>query len=187
MSGSMRWLVGSFLFVLAAGATVPATATTFYCPDCHLGVYDDAQMTRNTGTIFPFQVKSIYLGIRMPAGVGITSLSFSASYPDGFLVMDYYSYVDGATIYPGDSGVTVQWSECLRGSQLLFRARLMTFGLVRDAVLQLGDAVGTSCDGLRDDRWLIPAGCYVANPTGGMGCAVGVRAATWAQMKELFK
>jgi hypothetical protein len=127
------------------------------------------------------------LGIHLPAGVGIASLTFGATYPDGFLVIDYDSYVDGAALRPGDASVTVEWPQCIRGSQLLVRLRLFTFGSVRDAVLQLRDAVGAGCDAARDDRWLMPAGCYVANPTGRAGCAVGVQAATWAGMKALFK
>jgi hypothetical protein len=187
MSGPMRWFAWLFFVALAAGVAAPAAAASRACPDCFFGVYDDAQMTRSTGAVARFEVKSIYLGIRLPDGVGITALTFGATYPDGFIVLDYYSYVDGAVFRPGDASVTVEWPRCIRGSQLLVRLQLFTLGTVRDAVLQLRDAAGAGCDGVTGDRWLLPAGCYVANPTGQAGCAVGVRAATWAGMKALFK
>lgn len=187
MSRPLCWSVRLLFFVLAARAAAPAAAESRACADCFLGVYDDAQMTRSTGSIPRFELKSIYLGLRLPDGVGISSLTFAATYPDGFTVIDYASYVDGATLRPGDASVTVEWPQCIRGSRLLFRVRLFTFGSMRDAVLQLRDAVGAGCDAVRGDRWLVPAGCYVGNPTGRAGCAVGVRAATWAGMKDLFK
>ncbi len=186
MSPALRRVVGLLLLGLAATAA-PAGAATRVCSDCYLGVYDDAQMTRSTGWIALFEVKSIYLGIRLPDAVGISTLSFSALYPDGFTIVDYYSYVSGAILRPGDTSVTVEWPQCIRGSRLLFRVRLFAFTSRRDAVLQLRDAAGAGCDAVRGDTWLLSAGCYVANPTGQTGCAMGVQAATWAGMKELFK
>ena len=187
MSRPRRWFVRLLLCVLAASAAAPAAAASRACSQCFLGVYDDAQMTRTTGAIARFEVKSIYMGVHLPDGVGISALTFGATYPDGFIVLDYHSYVEGATLRPGDGRVTVEWPQCIRGSQLLVRVRLFTFGSVRDGVLQLRDASATGCDAVRDDRWLVPAGCYVANPTGRAGCAVGVQAATWTGMKALFK
>jgi hypothetical protein len=69
---------------------------------------------------------------------------------------------------------------------VLFSVRVFSFDAVRDAVLQLRDARGTSCEN-PSDVWRVPAGCYVLNPTVRAGCTTAVEHATWAGMKELFK
>jgi hypothetical protein len=185
-----RWLfrvVCLPVLCIAARVTAIVAAEPQACSDCFLGVYDDLQMTRSSGSIGRFEIKPIYLGIRLPQGVGIRSLSFSATYPDGFTMIDYSSLVNGATFRLDGAGVTLEWPQCVVGSRVLFVLRLFTFASIRDAVLQLRSAEAAGCDSVRADRWLVPAGCYILNPTGRSGCSVGVEHATWSGMKELFK
>jgi hypothetical protein len=172
------------LAVLFAAAS--AAAALPICSECLLGVYDDAQLTRTSGTAGSFELKSVYLGIRLPAGVRIRSLGFTAVYPSGFSVIDWTSYVNGVRVTPVGSGVRVEWPECIAGTRLLFRVRVFGFGLLRDAVLQLRDATATSCDGAQD--WRVPAGCYILNPSGPpVACGVGTEPSTWSVVKELFR
>jgi len=126
------------------------------------------------GTIARFEVKSIYLGLRLARRCGPHVADVRGDVPDGFIVLDYYSYVDGAALRPGAASVTVEWPRCIRGSQLLVRLRLFTFGTGRDAVLQLRDAAGTACDTVSGDRWLLrPAVTWRIRPAGPVvrGCA----------------
>jgi hypothetical protein len=184
MRETMRrtWLA----WVLVPWLAAPVCAQTRLCSGCFLGVYDDPQMTRATGGIARFEVKTIYLGLRLSAGVGISSLSFDATYPGGFFVVDYTPYVSGTSFRENGSGILVEWPTCVRGSRMLFAVRVFTFDAVRDAVLQLRDARGKSCEN-PSDLLRIPAGCYVLNSTGRSGCLTAVESATWAGMKYLFK
>ena len=48
------------------------------CPACTLGVYDDAALNKNFGTLTPFVAKDLYLGVQLGAGqTGVTGLEFS--------------------------------------------------------------------------------------------------------------
>jgi hypothetical protein len=177
-------------FVLVLGfallyAASPAAALSL-CSDCLLSVYDDPQLTRSSGTASAFELKSVYLGIHLAAGVSIQGLTFTAAYPTGFAVIDYSSYVNGVRIWPQGNGIRVEWPDCISGTQLLFRVRVLGIGLFHDALLQLRDVTASSCDGA--DAWRIPAGCYVLNPTGPpVACEVATGPSTWSVVKELFR
>jgi hypothetical protein len=178
--------VAGLVCLLALFASVPVTAVPI-CDGCLLGIFDDAQLTKTAGNIGVFEVKTVYLGLRQPAGLSIGSLQFEASYPGGFTPIDYTSYVQGAKLSASATSVRVEWPQCVTGTRVLFRLRFLSFGSVRDAVVQLRNAEATACSGSNGDRWLLPTGCYVLNPSRGSGCTTGVKTATWAGMKELFK
>jgi hypothetical protein len=175
----LAWLLVSFLGASAAASPL--------CGDCLLGVFDDPQLTKTSGTIGLFEVKSVYLGLRQPAGLAVSLLQFEASYPNGFTPIDYMSYIEGAKLTAGANSVRVEWPQCVTGTRALFRIRFLSFGSVHDAVVQLRNAEATACAAPGADRWLLPTGCYVLNPSRSSGCTTGVEAATWAGMKELFK
>lgn len=173
-------------FLLLASGSV--RAETRACASCFLGVYDDPEMTRTSGSVAAFQIKSVYLGLTVGDGAALASLDFEARYPTGFTVIDVTSFVTGATYEPHGDGVRVTLPQCVSHSRSLFRVRVLTFGAARDAVVQLSNAVGRSCGGAPEDRWSLPAGCYVANPSaGGSPCATGLEPSSWTAIKGLFK
>lgn len=187
---STRW-VGA-LCVAAMVVIAPlqgrAQEVTRDCGNCLLGVYDDGQMTRTSGTISPFQVKTVYLGIRLGPGMSISNLKFEAVYPLGFTVLDVFSYITGASYIPNGNGVVVDWPACVSGTKALFRVRVFTFGSVRDAVVMLRNAEVGSCQAPAADRWRIGTGCYVLNPSARPpACSTGLAPSTWTAMKGLFK
>jgi hypothetical protein len=179
----MRYFVLLGLSLLCAASSAPALTL---CSECLLGVYDDPQLTLTSGTASPFQLKSVYLGIHLASGVSISSLTFTAAYPSGFSVIDWTSYVNGVRISPVGDGVRVEWPDCIAGTQLLFRVRVLGIGLFHDAVLRLRDVTATRCDGA--DTWRIPAGCYILNPSGPpVACGVAAQPSSWSVVKELFR
>lgn len=158
------------------------------CAACRLGVFDDRALTRDWGTIQPFQIKSVYVGLRLGDGfVGVRDLQFDATYPSGFTFLDVTSFSSGATIEPlGSNRVRVSWTLCVPPSQVLFRVRFLTFRSVRDAAVQIHDARMTPCAGTEPVSIL--GGCYILNPTGQpTPCTTGLEAASWTTWKELFK
>jgi hypothetical protein len=179
-------LAAAFLLLaLAAGSAVAEVRT---CADCYLGVYDDQAMTRSSGQVGFFQVKSVYLGVRLAAEVRISDLEFEATYPGGFTVIDYDSFISGARITPTATGVRVEWPQCVSGTRALFRVRVFSLSSVRNATVQLRNATSASCPGGPANSWRIPAGCYVLNPSGPpTACAVGVEPSSWSTVKELFR
>jgi len=183
------WLRGFVAAAFAIAAAGPAHAAPENCPSCVLGVYDDAAMTRSSGTIGAFQTKSVYVGIQL--GEGYTSfdeLHFDAEYPAGFNVLEVTPYVTGGTIAPeGARGVGVTWPRCVTGSRLLFRVRVFTTRSVRDAVVRIEKASFTTCDSTARNVTL-PGGCYVLNPSGrATPCTTRLQASTWGSIKTLFK
>lgn len=180
----MRALLLLAMSVLLAAVTSAAALPV--CTDCLLGVYDDSQLTRVSGTAGPFELKSVYVGIRLPDGMRIDTLSFSAAYPIGFSVIDWSSYVPGVTLTPAGSGIRVEWPVCIAGTRLLFRVRVLGIGILRDAILRLQDATASGCDGAQ--AWRVPAGCYILNPSGPpVACGVETAPSTWSLVKELFR
>lgn len=170
--------------LLCAAATSAAALTT--CSECRLGVYDDPQLTRISGSAGLFELKSLYVGIRLPDGVRIRTLSFAADYPSGFSVIDWTSYVAGVRVTSTGPGVRVEWPACVAGTKLLFRVRVLGIGFFPNAILRLHDATAGDCDG--GDDWRVPADCYVLNPTGApVACGVAAEPRTWSLVKELFR
>lgn len=159
------------------------------CTGCYLGVYDDAAMTRTTGSVSPFQIKSVYLGIRFGDEVtGLEKLSFEATYPSGFTILDVTPYVAGADIITtGARSLRVEWPRCVQGSRLLFRVRLLTTRSVQNAAVQIRSASVQSCAAVGSKSVKIPAGCYVLNPRGASPCATSVQPVTWSITKGLYK
>ena len=181
--------LGSWVAVVAfAVATGPAAADPPLCPDCLLGVYDDVALTRTSGSASVFQVKSIYLGVRLGAGVRMDQLDFEATYPSGFTVIDVTAYVDGATYDVGGNTAHVAWPTCVSGTRALFRVRVLTTTSVRNGIVLLKNAVGNACGTSATESWTMPAGCYVLNPAGSTPpCATEVEPATWSIVKGLFR
>jgi hypothetical protein len=176
-------------FIAFSALALPAFAHAVSdCSDCSIGVYDDVQLTRTTGTMGAFQVKSVYLGMHLPPGISAQTLRFDAIYPAGFTLLDVSSYIADANYVPQGTGVKVDWPHCVSGTRALFRIRVFSFGAVRDAVLQLRNAEIGSCANPLGERWRVFSGCYVLNPSGRpAGCAVAVEPATWSATKALFK
>jgi len=197
LTGSTQLLVSMNRFLayscIAAALIGPAKAgaqpAAETCESCFLGVYDDAAMSRTTGTISRFEIKSVYLGIRLDETVtGFESIAFDGTYPDGFTVLDVTSYVPGADIQAtGSNSVRVQWPQCVQGSRLLFRVELLSTSSVQNAAVQISNAELQTCaaSGVRTVK--IPAGCYVLNPRGPSPCTTGIVPATWSSTKGLYK
>jgi hypothetical protein len=164
----------------------PAAET---CSTCYLGVYDDVAMTRTTGSISFFEIKSVYLGIHLGESVtGLETLTFDATYPPGFTVLDVTPYVSGADIQTsGSNSVRVEWPRCVQGSRLLFRVRLLSTRSVQNAAVQIRNATLQTCAASGARTVQIPAGCYVLNPRGPSPCTTGIVAATWSSTKGLYK
>jgi len=183
-----------FLFAMIAGMMLAAPSghaqtAPLTCVGCFLGVYDDAAMTRTSGTIYPFQVKSVYLGIQFDDEVtGLEKLSFEALYPTGFTVLDVTPYVAGAEIVTtGSRSVRVEWPRCVQGKRVLFRVRLLTTRSVQNVAVQIRSAALQSCAAAGSRSVGIAAGCYVLNPRGTPPCTTGVVPATWSSTKGLYK
>ncbi len=182
----MRAFLGLAAAIVAC-ATV-ASAESSICGDCYLGVYDDLAMTRVSGVASSFQVKSLYLGLRLGPGVNITDIDFFASYPAGFEVIDVESYVPGATYETVGHVAHVHWPSCVGGSLALFRVRVITTTMPHNAVVQLQSVLAKPCGGAPVEAWRIPAGCYVLNPGSSRPpCATAVEASTWSLVKGLFR
>jgi hypothetical protein len=168
--------------------TAAAASEPLICQDCHLGVYDDLAMTRSTGTVSIFQIKSVYLGVRLASGVQVDQLDFEATYPAGFTVVDVTPYLSGATYNVGDNRAHVQWPQCVTGVRALFRVRVLTVTSVRNGLVQLRNVVARGCGNGTTASWLMPSGCYVLNPSGPTRpCATGATPVTWTIVKELFR
>jgi hypothetical protein len=182
----MRRLLGLWAVVVLFGT--PVLAQSPECNDCFLSVYDDLALTRNTGRASAFQVKSVYLGLRLANGIRASQLDFRASYPPGFSVIDVQSLVPGAQYDTAGNVAHVEWPSCVSGQVALFRVKVLTTAVPRNAVLQLHDAKASACSDPSADPWSIPAGCYVLNPDGNAPpCTTPLVAATWAGVKELFR
>lgn len=180
----MTWVAS---VAVALGATA-ASAESTVCRDCLLGVYDDQAMTRTRGTISLFQIKSVYLGVELATGVRIDELSFRATYPAGFTVIDITPYVAGATYDIAGNTAQVRWPSCVSGTRALFRVRVLTTQTVRNGLVQLTQSEGQACGNGATASWILPAGCYVLNPsTSAPPCATDVAPATWTIVKELFR
>lgn len=172
------WLIGAS----AAGAE-PAV-----CTDCFLGVYDDLAMTQTTGRAASFQVKSVYLGLRLAPGVAVPRIEFDAAYPPGFTVVDVQALVPGATYDTVGNHAKVRWSTCVSGTHALFRVKVLTTSTPRNALLVLRNAVAGDCPAPAVPTWLVPTGCYVLNPGGtAPPCTTPVAPSTWSYVKALFK
>ena len=186
----VRLLVCSWVAAALLGSsparTEPAPES---CASCYLGVYDDASMSRTTGTISLFEIKSVYLGIQLSEGItGFESLAFEATYPAGFTVLDVTPYVPGADIHTaGSNSVRVEWPHCVQGSRLLFRVRLLSTRSVQNAAMQIRNATLRTCAASGARTVQIPAGCYVLNPRGASPCTSGIVPATWSGTKGLYK
>ncbi len=180
-------LIAASMFAAPSGQAQSAPQT---CAGCFLGVYDDAAMSRTTGTISPFQIKSVYLGIQLGDEVaGLEKLSFEATYPAGFTVLEVTPYVTGANILStGSRSVRVEWPSCVQGSRLLlFRVRLLSTRSVQNAAVQIRGAMLQTCATAGASTVEIPAGCYVLNPRGPSPCATAVMPTTWSATKGLYK
>src|SRR5262249_17730383 len=101
------------LRVLLALGVSPAAAQPAVCGDCFLGVYDDAAMTRTSGRASSFQVKSVYLGLRLAPGVQISDLTLEAAYPRGFAVIQVDALVAGARYNLAANTAHVHWATCV--------------------------------------------------------------------------
>ena len=182
----MRARLGLAAAILAC-ATV-ASAESSVCGNCYLGVYDDLAMTRASGVASSFQVKSLYLGMRLATGVRITDIDFLASYPAGFSVVDVESYVPGATYETVGNIAHVHWPSCVGGTLALFRVRVITTSTPRNSVVQLQGVFAQPCGGAPAESWRIPAGCYVLNPSSSRPpCATQIETSTWSLVKGLFR
>jgi hypothetical protein len=159
------------------------------CAGCLLSVYDDAALTRVTGTVSPLVPKTVYLGLRMDASMSGSSLRFEASYPPGFTVLETTSYIANTKLEStGSGGVQVVWPQCLAGTQRLFRIRAITFGSVRDGVVRIHGATLAVCANPTASPIPIPGGCFVLNPSGrSTGCSTPVQPSCWGGVKELFR
>jgi len=179
-------LIAVTMFAAPRGQAQTAPQT---CAGCFLGVYDDAAMSRISGTISPFQIKSVYLGIQFGDAVtGLEKLSFEATYPPGFTVLEVTPYVAGANIVTtGSRSVRVEWPRCVQGSRLLFRVRLLSTRSVQNAAVQIRGATLQTCTAAGASTVGIPAGCYVLNPRGPSPCTTGIVPTTWSITKGLYK
>jgi hypothetical protein len=185
---SILRLAGMAVVAWASMASVAAAGQADLCRDCLLGVYDDQGMTRNRGSIQIFQVKSVYLGVHLAAGVQIDDLRFTASYPPGFTVIDVTPLVSGATYDVGDNTAHVTWPQCVSGTRALFRVRVLTTTTVRNGLVQLSQTEASACGNGATASWILPAGCYVLNASSSAPpCATEVAPVTWSVVKELFR
>jgi len=181
----MRWLLA-----LAAACSLSASVAfsePAVCSDCFLGVYDDLAMTQSSGRAASFQVKSVYLGLRLAPGVGTSRIDFDATYPPGFTVVDVQALVPGATYDTVGNRAQVRWNSCVTGTHALFRVKVLTTATPRNALLQLRNGVAGACPGPAADGWLVPTGCYMLNPGGtAPPCSTPVAPSTWTFVKALF-
>jgi len=180
----MRAAIGLVLALALSPASSFAQTT---CGGCLLGVYDDLSMTRTSGRASSFQVKTVYLGLKLAPGVSIVDLAFTASYPRGFSVVDVQSLVPGGHYDIVGNTARVHWTPCAAGTHALFRVKVLTPSAPRNALLQLNSVTARICGGPSSPTMEMPAGCYILNPSGTTPpCLTGTETATWSFVKRLF-
>jgi hypothetical protein len=159
-----------------------------FCQDCTLGIYDDAQLSKNFGTTTPFVAKEIYVGINLGNGrTGVSTIEFSITgfNPANVLVTN----TEGATpIAPnvllgsvqapadtttGSGGMNAAWMECVVGSGPLLKLTLLPINATPNTILRvvrkfptsnpnfLQSAVITACDNPNYTPSRVKGGCYV--------------------------
>jgi hypothetical protein len=201
------WLIWALLLA-------PGIAHGFVdCPDCILGLWDDAAMTQNFGTIAPFTLKNVYLGIEFGSGeTGLTVVEFSVSGIDPTvlwlqsmecLTAEAPAAMFGSLPAPADTtqagGMAIGWSHCVAGSQALFRIPMVWMNPIppSDLVLQvrhryppsnpqygLLGPVFTQCHVPDYPAVLARGNRYVLNPSSPV---VQVEGATWSRTKALYR
>lgn len=196
-------LWASVLF-FAASAVSPSPSTSADCFDCVLGIFDDAAMTSNRGTMTPGVPKDIYVGIQYGAGFSeLTGLEFSIAgirqVPDGILLIGTEPIVptpvilgmvpapeDTSSTSTGTGGLSMAWTVCLQGNQPLLRLTLLTFAPISNHVIEVKrryppanpayrTPLFTQCNIPSYTKVRVTGGCYGINvPAGPLPCDVVV-------------
>ncbi len=170
------------------------------CFGCVLGIWDDAALTSQTGTMAAFTAKDIYLGIKYAGAFdGLTGIELSISgirqTEDGILVTSVTplvpaSVVLGGPIAPADTsatssetgGMNIAWASCLTGDQALVKITLLTFSTITNKVLEVKHKYPPSnpewhtpifvqCDAPTYTATRVTGGCFGLNFTGTLPCA----------------
>lgn len=159
-----------------------------FCSDCTLGIYDDAQLSKNFGTTTPFVAKEVFVGINLGNGrTGVTGIEFSITgfNPANVLVTN----TEGATpVAPnvllgsvgapadtttGSGGMNAAWMECVVGSGPLLKLTLLPINATPNTILRvlhkfppsnpnfLQSPVITACDNPTYTPSRVKGGCYV--------------------------
>jgi hypothetical protein len=185
------------------------------CPACTLGLYDDLQMTRTTGTIEPFIEKSLYLGITPADSFDLRYLEFSiaglAQDPRFIISFPYeplpITIIQGSLAAPADTsvsttgtgGVTIWWLGCPRSGALMWLGFICLEPVVH-RVLEIKRRYPPSsplwntpvyflCDPPAYTPTRISGGCFILNPTAcdACPCPTAVTTTSWSIVKALFR
>ncbi|MFQ5598982.1 MAG: hypothetical protein ACE5G2_00355 [Candidatus Krumholzibacteriia bacterium] len=179
------------------------------CFGCVLGVYDDIDLTRNSG-IVTGTTKDVFLGIKYDPNAGFDGLKaveFSITGLSSFIVtkepFDNPTVALGEPAAPADTlvgsgGMNLAWANCLNGDRALMKMTLIILGAVDDnTVLQVvrkfprsnpnADQHFNQCDDPAFTITRVTGGCYVLNPVGTLPCSVAVEESTWSAIKTLYR
>ena len=145
----MRRVVLTVLGLTLLPSLALAQAGVENCFSCILGIFDDIGVQNPSGTINPFELKEIYLGIVLPPGQdGVTSLELSIAGLPGSA--EALVTLEGVEPFSADLGSTINappdtsiagdesspygkvygWSTCLSGTRALVKISIFPFAAV---------------------------------------------------------
>ncbi len=196
------------------------------CPNCILGIYDDINLSKNFGT-WTTPSKTFYLGIRYDPTSGydaLTYIEFSVEgLPVTFLPPSIMPLNGGiksgptintppdTTAVGAEGGLGVAWTVCQTDDIALIEMTFVTFDPVpNDMIMRVHrkfpsndsateSVLFTTCEFPLFPKVRVTGGCYVVNPTVGLGQSVGnppctlwrdptpVEQKTWSGVKELYR
>ncbi len=139
----------------ATAAPLPQSTLVSNCFGCNLGIFDDATMTSNRGTVLPFAIKDIYVGIQYSSGFsqlsgiefsitglrsdvdGIIGLAFEPLAPGAVTIGTIPSPADTSATSVGTGGINIAWPGCLDGNRALVKISFFSFTPISNKVITL--------------------------------------------------
>lgn len=186
------------------------------CSDCVMGIWDEAALINNTGTIIPHTVKSVYLGMTTQLFGTVRAVEFSiAGLRDSGVILLHVELVHSTALQlgdiraPRDTSATssetggaiyafnTPWVDDGRPATFL-RLDLVVLEAVENKVLRVkrkypvsnplycGAPVFTLNDRPAFTAIRVSGGCYTLNPTSGACGTVTVTPTSWSALKQLY-
>ena len=220
----MKKLLLAMCLLCVANVGVAQESTP--CWDCAIGIFDDNLLTQNFGT-WTSPSKTFYLGISYAPGSGydgLTGIEFSVEGLPATFLPPTYNILNGGIKFgdeihtPPDTtamgatgGWNLVWQVCQPNSRPLVEMTFVSFDPIpNDIVFRVhrkfppnDDTVAatlfTTCEFPVFPKVRVTGGCYVVNPTVGVGQSVGtppctlfrnttaVEQKTWSSVKALYR
>jgi hypothetical protein len=194
------------------------------CPGCILGVYDNIELTQNFGT-WTAPNKTFYLGIRYDPNSGYDGLTYAEFSIEGLpatFLPPTLTVLNGGTRLgdpidtPPDTtaagatgGWSLVWTVCQPENIALVEMTFVSFDPIPNDMIfrvhrrfpsqSIPSIVFATCEFPTFPLVRVTGGCYVVNPSVGVGQSVGdppctlwrdttpIETKTWSQVKELYR